>query len=50
MKKKNLTLDDLAVIIKNGFDMMNGHFDKIGRKKSKNIINKTKKIINKKPH
>jgi hypothetical protein len=46
MKKKNLTLDDLAVIIKDGFDMMNGHFDKIDKKgkKNKNTINRIKRI------
>jgi len=45
MKKKNLTLDDLAVIIKDGFDMMNGHFDKICKKtkRSKNVTKKKNK-------
>jgi hypothetical protein len=43
MRKKITTLEELAVIIKDGFDMMNGHFDKIGKKR-KNRINKSKKI------
>lgn len=43
MRKKVTTLEELAVIIKNGFDMMNGHFDKIDKKR-KNKIDTSKKI------
>ena len=42
MRKKITTLEDLAIIIKDGFNMMNEHFDKI-EKKRKNRINKLKK-------
>lgn len=42
MRKKITTLEELAVIINDGFDMMNGHFDKI-EKKRKNRINRSKK-------
>ena len=47
MRKKITTLEDLAVIIENGFKMMNGHFDKIERKSKKNKrkISKIKKKI-----
>ncbi len=43
MKKKNLTLDDLAVIIKDGFDMLNGRSDKKDKKLKKNKRTKIKK-------
>jgi hypothetical protein len=43
MRNKITALEELTVIIKDGFDMMNGHFDKIDKKEKKSK-NRTKKI------
>jgi hypothetical protein len=43
MRKKITTLEELAVIIKDGFDMLNGRSDKNDKKLKKNKRTKIKK-------